>query len=162
METYNANLLVERSVELAREIVKAGGGVIFENPCDRGDNESEDSMIRDRFETRFTEHAPLRKHSSMIILREEKQLQSVMFPQCALGSKFQKWTTLWYSADLANQLDSLHICTCERGHTHAEVARGRRENGKWVSTEAAAYPKGMNKRIATTIKERVNIKKTEG
>ena len=38
----------------------------------------------------------------------------------------------WYSNDLAKQLDSLHICTCIRGHTHAEVARGRRDNGDWV------------------------------
>ena len=44
-----------------------------------------------------------------------------------------------------------------RGHTHAEVARGRRDNGDWVSAEAAAYPKGMNERIATAIKEGINI-----
>ena len=48
-EVDNANLLVERSVEIAKEITKAGGSVIFENPCDRGDNESEDSIIRDRY-----------------------------------------------------------------------------------------------------------------
>ena len=45
---------------------------------------------------------------------------------------FQKWTTLWYSEDLADTLDDLHLCACQKGHKH-KVARGKGTNKDWIS-----------------------------
>ena len=54
-----ANKLVERSVTLARAIVSSGGHVLFENPPDRGDKESQDSMLRRLYQAEWENHAPL-------------------------------------------------------------------------------------------------------
>ena len=161
-ELDNANLLVERSVIIALAIANRGGSVLFENPCDRGDRTAQDSIIRDRYEVRYKDHASLWNHPTMIRMKETLNLKSVTFPQCALGGKYQKWTTLWYSTDMANELNKLHICTCRRGHTHAEIARGRDERGKWRSAEAAAYPEQMNKTIARAIKEAITAQENRG
>ena len=69
---------------------------------------------------------------------------------------------LWYSTDMANELNKLHICTCRRGHAHAEVARGRDERGKWRSAEAAAYPERMNETIARAVKEAITAQENRG
>ena len=42
-----ANKLVERSIELARAIATAGGHVLVENPPDRGNDATNDSVLSD-------------------------------------------------------------------------------------------------------------------
>jgi hypothetical protein len=57
---------VERSIEIARAIVKNGGSVLFENPVDRGNKTTTDTNTKDRHEHRYKNHAPLWNHPSMI------------------------------------------------------------------------------------------------
>ena len=97
----------------------------------------------------------------MIKAKENLNLKEVTFPQCALGGEFQKWTTLWYSEDLADTLDDLHICTCEKGHKH-KVARGKGTKKDWISAEAAAYQSGMNRAIALAIKQAIQKQRDRG
>ena len=156
-ELDNANQLVERSIEIAHAIIKNGGSVLFENPVDRGNKTATDTNTKDRYELRYKSHSPLWNHPSMIKAKQDLNLKEVSFPQCALGGEFQKWTTLWYSEDLADSLDDLHICACHKGHKH-KVARGKGTNKDWISAEAAAYPPGMNKAIARAIKVDLEVK----
>ena len=142
-----ANTLVERSVQLARAIVARGGHVLFENPPDRGDCTSDDSVIRRLYQQEWGDHAPLWEMQVMKDAKRDLGLCAVTFPQCQLGSRFQKFTTLWYSPALAPVLDKLHICDCHCT-SHREIARGRDRNRKWISAEAAAYPAQMNAILA--------------
>ena len=160
-EVDNANKLVARSVELARAIVAAGGEVLFENPCDRGSTDDEDSTVRDRYRAQWSSHAPLWLHPAMVRMRHELGLRAVTFPQCALGGLFQKWTTLWYSRGLDATLRGLRACDC-RHTTHAEVARGRGMHGRWHSAEAAAYPARMNELIADAVEGAIQAQRARG
>ena len=89
-----ANKLVERSVKLARAIVSSGGHVLFENPPDRGDRDSQDSMLRRLYQTEWKNHAPLWLLKIMKAAKRDLNLREITFPQCALGSKYQKYTFL--------------------------------------------------------------------
>ena len=160
-EVDNANALVSRSVEIARAVLRAGGDVLFENPCDRGSRDDEDSVVRDRYKAKWADHAPLWLHPEMVELRRDTGLRAVTFPQCALGGSFQKWTTLWYSQGFAEKLDTLTTCTCTHGY-HSDIARGRGLRGRWHSAEAAAYPARMNKLIADAIHDCIAIQRRGG
>lgn len=87
-------------------------------------------------------------------MKRELGLREVTFPQCALGGKFQKMTTLWYSPVLRKTLDNLHMCVCKHDR-HAEVARGQNQDRRWKSAEAAAYPAQMNQLLATAMNDAV-------
>ena len=147
-----ADTLVERSCELAVAIVSAGGNVLFENPCDRGGIDSDDSLLRGLYNSQWKDHSPLWLHPAMLRLRGRIPLKTVTFAQCQLGGRFQKYTTLWYSPALAPTLDDLHMCLCKCGNIHTEVARGKSTDEKWISAEAAAYPKQMNQQIVTSFR----------
>ena len=132
-----ANLLVERSVAVARAIHEAGGQFVIENPVTRSDPST------DHFRWRWRSHASLWMHRLVKALAAERWTRTVTFPQCALGGAFQKFTTLLFSVDLERHFSYLGDlrCTHER---HAKQARGRDPDGKWRSAEAAAYPSAMN------------------
>ncbi len=93
-EVQNANLLMLRSIELATAICQHGGQVIFENPVDRGNHDSHDSVVRDRHDPAWAQHAPLWTMPAMVAMRTLLGLQEVTFAQCRMGGDFQKWTTL--------------------------------------------------------------------
>ena len=99
-------------------------------------------------------HAPLWILDEMLQMKHDLRLKEVTFPQCALGSKYEKYTTLWYSAAMAPTLDQLHVCSCRCG-VHAEVARGRDSAKQWRTAEAAAYPRRMNEILAQAAAEAV-------
>ena len=160
-EVDNANKLVERSVELARAVVASGGQVLFENPCDRGSTDDEDSTVRDRYRAQWSAHAPLWLHPAMVRMRLDLGLHAVTFPQCALGGAFQKWTTLWYSHGLHGTLGGLQACACCHT-THSEVAHGRGMRGRWHSAEAAAYPARMNELITDAIEGAISAQRARG
>ena len=120
---------------------------MFENPCDRGDNKSHDSTVRALYQEKFKDHAPLWCMKAMQNMKRDLDLMEVTFLQCALGGKYEKYTTLWYSRGLAPTLDNLHICTCRHG-SHTDRAWGRQGSKAWKSAEAAAYPAKMNEILA--------------
>ena len=142
-----SNQLVDRAVTIARAIVEHGGDVCFENPCDRGGQDDEDSVVRSLYQKEWGAHGPLWRMPAMINMKRDLNLHAVSFPQCALGGRFQKYTTLWFTARLAPVLNTLNACTCTHDK-HAEVAKGMNQARKWRSAEAAAYPAQMNTTLA--------------
>jgi ribonuclease HI len=151
-EVNNANLLVERSAHLATLICQSGGAIIFENPPDRANPTSHDSVVRSLYDPKWSSHCPLWLHPVMEAIKHDLDLREVTFSQCMMSSAFQKVTTLWYSDSLAPVLDQLQMCQCTHGSgAHPEVARGKTANNDWMSAEAAAYPARMNEILADAI-----------
>jgi hypothetical protein len=141
-----ANKLVERSVTLARAIVSSGGHVLFENPPDRGDKESQDSMLRRLYQAEWENHAPLWLLRVMKAAKRDLNLREVTFPQCALGSKFQKYTTHGtHQRSRPFLTNSTYAIVDIRT---VNLARGRDRARNWKSAEAAAYPAQMNAILA--------------
>ena len=97
----------------------------------------------------------------MTALRAELGLRAVTFPQCALGGRFQKWTTLWYTPRLHGVLHALSACACQHS-SHAKIAHGRGLRGRWHSAEAAAYPAQMNNVIADAMEDAIRQREQEG
>ena len=134
---HDANLLVERSVAVARLIRSQGGSFVIENPVTRSDR------LSDLYRWVWRSHASLWMHELVRQLRDERWTREVSFPQCALGGIFQKWTMLLYTEDLHPVLSKLQDLGCSHAQ-HQDVAVGIGEDGKWRSASAAAYPVAMN------------------
>ena len=132
-----ANILVERSVLIARAVRAAGGTFLIENPPTRSDPASE------LYRWMWRSHASLWMHPSVAALVAESSSRMATFPQCALGGEFQKWTSLLYSVELEPSLAHLRKLTCVHAR-HAKQATGQDPDGKWRSAGAAAYPAAMN------------------
>jgi hypothetical protein len=133
----DSDLLVERSVAVARLIRSQGGSFVIENPVTRSDKSSH------LFRSVWRSHMSLWMHKLMRQLRDERWTREVSFPQCALGGTFQKWTTLLYTECLHSVLSKLGDFGCNHS-THQDVAVGIGEDGKWRSASSAAYPMAMN------------------
>ena len=156
-EVHNANKLAERSIHLATLICQQNGAVIFENPPDRANRDSHDSVVRGLYNPKWYNHCPLWLLPAMVAAKQDLDLREVTFSQCMLSSPFQKFTTLWYSSNLAPILDQLQTCQCTHGSgAHPEVARGKTANNDWMSAEAAAYPARMNEILADAIQHHCN------
>ena len=132
-----SNILVERSVLIARAIRAAGGSFIIENPATRSDPKS------DLYRWMWRSHASLWLHPAVAALAAETSSRMATFPQCALGGQYQKWTSLLYSVELESSLSQLRRLTCTHVR-HAKQAAGQDPDGKWRSSDAAAYPAAMN------------------
>ena len=137
-----SDVLVQRSVEVARAIRDAGGVFIIENPITRSDPED-----AEHFRWVWRSHYSLWMHPAMRELAAEADVAAVKFPQCALDGNFQKWTQLLYSSVLEPSLGPLGKLVCTHGK-HALQAKGRGPDGKWRSADAAAYPAAMNAVLA--------------
>ena len=137
-----SNLLVERSVQLARAIKAVGGQFVIENPVTRSDPRSE------HYRWVWRSHGSLWMHPAVSELLGERWTRVVDFPQCALGGAFQKFTTLAYSVDLEPGLRPLAALRCTHDR-HVRQAVGLDSEGKWHSATAAAYPADMNALLAT-------------
>jgi hypothetical protein len=135
-----SDLLVERSVAIARAVHDSGGEFVIENPVARSD------PITEHYRWKWRSHAALWSLPLLKALRKERWTRSVTFPQCALGGAFQKWTTLLYSVGLEPSLRSLGELRCDHAR-HPRQASGL-EDGKWKSADAAAYPAEMNALLA--------------
>ena len=76
-------------------------------------------------------------------LVDELKMKSCTFAYCRLGSSYQKYTSLFYTAEAATILNALNgpefRCNHPRG-AHAEKAGGRDAGGEFASAKAAAYP----------------------
>ena len=91
-----ANLLVRRTVLIAQALADAGATFIIENPPDRGDGPL--------YQAKFASHAPLWLVPEMVELVQRTGARMITFPQCALGSKYQKWTSLLVSPELEKSI----------------------------------------------------------
>ena len=138
----DSNLLVERSVAIARAMRAAGGQFIIENPVTRSDPST------DHYRWVWRSHASLWMHPAVSALLKERWCRTVDFPQCSLGSDFQKFTTLAYSVDLEAGMRPFAALRCTHAR-HLRQATGLDEHGQWQSTHAAAYPAEMHVWLAS-------------
>ena len=151
------NKLLDRTVELiitARHS-PARTTIIAENPADR-------SIVGTNQYSR-----DLEMHGSLFATSAFKKLQAAIpdssmctFAQCrfnnsmGVGHPYQKYTTLWYTNDAAHVLDQLNEPSFQCNHpegTHEKKAGGRGADGRWESKASAAYPDGLNVRIAMAL-----------
>ena len=86
--------------------------------------------------------APLWLVPEVVELVQRTGARMITFPQCALGSRYQKWTSLLVSPELEPFLRDLGSLACQHPHGHPAVAVGA------DSARAAAYPPEMNRRLA--------------
>lgn len=146
----DARALVERhndivtfTVTLALLAHARGIHYAVEQPADRGDDKS------DAYWPDMADCANMYLTPQMRLLHDATQPSARTFPQCALGSPAQKYTTIWTtSPSLANNFEGL---VCTHVGRHAEVAHGITDDGHYRSADAAAYPPEMNDLITAAI-----------
>ena len=136
--TYGAyiakhNEMVRRTCQIAITVWRRGGTVVIENPADVGDPESPVF----RWDARKAPAMWLMP--DMIEFAHETTALKVLFPQCALGSPFQKLTQLLVAGPRAFRLRPMGELGCACA-AHAKRAEGFDDVGKAHSAAAAAYP----------------------
>ena len=139
-ELKASNALLERTVNIAIAAAtsSARSSVILENPADR--SEAGDEICRD---PDFKDHGSMFRTKAFRRLLAAVNLAHVTFAYCRLGSPYQKYTTLYFTGDVASELSALggpeYKCNHSRGE-HEEKVGGQREDGSYASARAAAYP----------------------
>ena len=127
------NNFTRLSTELASIAWRAGATVVVENPSDRGDPDS--SLFR--WDARRAPSIWLT--DAMQRWKVETGASEIDFPQCAVGSRFQKWTRLLTAGPRAHRLQCLSRLECAHAK-HASRAQGFRPDGTAHSAAAATYP----------------------
>ena len=132
------------TVELARAASAAGIPWAVENPADRGEEGSPAWWRAKR------DHGSSLEAARVRALQAETAGQMATFPQCALGARVQKYTSLMHSASMLPTLSAWQWvkCTCPE---HAELAHGRGPDGSSRAEAAAAYPARANELIADAL-----------
>ena len=141
-ELSEANALVSRMCTLLRTGWAVGSQFAVENPIDRGDRALHRAFLDDT-------------HGSIWCMPEIQKLEldcggaRVHFSQCMFGAKWQKQTTLMYTAGFEKWLGALRTLQCTHT-THESDAGGQRDEvtKSWNSREAAAFPPQMNYYLA--------------
>ena len=133
---------------------RAGTEFVIENPADRGDATRPDLFVNEN-------HGPLWLVDSVCALAKMASTSTVTFAMCAFGAPWQKMTTLMYTAGMSAWLDPLRERRCTHS-SHPEVAGGKKANGTWSSTEAAAYPPDFNSYVAQAVASLVRQRQSIG
>ena len=143
-----ANGVWRALARLARAAHEAGGEFFIEHP-QRRDVRGERAYWEEQAAVATPGDLP-----ELLALERDTGAVRINFAQCALGSKYQKFTTLLCSPRLAAQLVGLQGACCSRclAHLpHAERARGRFADGSSRAAAAAAYPSEMCRAIAAAV-----------
>ena len=142
-----ANALWDNSALLAREQFAAGGEFVIEFPQRR--------YLRHTraYWPKMAERGVCVPGDLPSILALEADCQAVRVDirQCALGGRFQKFTTLLCSARISRELAFLRALPCDlcdRFVEHAERATGVFPDGSSRAAAAAAYPSELNRVLA--------------
>ena len=153
-ELRRANTITARLCALMILAHRAGTEFVIENPADRGDATRPDLFVNEN-------HGPLWLVDSVCALAKMASTSTVTFAMCAFGAPWQKMTTLMYTAGMSAWLDPLHERRCTHS-SHPEVAGGKKTNGTWNSTEAAAYPPDFNSYVAQAVASLVRQRQSFG
>ena len=132
-ELNRANDVTARMCALLLLAHRVGTQFIIENPADRGDVSVPDLFINE-------EHGPLWLVKAVIALSKHTAARVVTFPMCSFGARWQKYTTLMYTAGFDSWLDVLSGRKCDHAK-HEKVAGGDKTADVWNSSMAAAYPR---------------------
>jgi len=144
-EAANANLLLQRTVEIIRAIHSCGGFFVVENPIDRSDA---DLSARLRL-GHWPKHASLWAMEEIEELRKDTKAKTLHFPQCSLGQVAQKFTTLMFSSEL--DLSALEGLTCSHSRREHRWSNKRNADGSWATAALAAYPPELNRILAEAL-----------
>ena len=120
----------------------SGAEFILENPSDHGDPSNTYYFLD-------ATHVPLWNLKEVQLLQVASDATLISFPMCELGHASQKLTTLMVTPGVIKQLSFLTDLRCS--HKTHKPAGGETKNGKFTSSEAARYPKRMNKILAHAI-----------
>ena len=142
-ELRRANSITARMSALMILAHRAGTEFMIENPADRGDATRPELFVNEN-------HGPLWLVDSVCALAKMASTSTVTFAMCAFGAPWQKMTTLMYTPGMSAWLDPLRERRCTHS-SHPEVAGGKKTNGTWNSTEAAAYPPDFNSYVAQAV-----------
>ena len=139
-ELRRANLLLVRTVALAIacRFSPARTRISFENPADR-------SVVGSTaYLPELSDHGSILATTAFKRLIEVCELKSCTFAFCTMnGATVQKYTTIYYTPELAPVLDTLnepeYQCSHGKGG-HSGHVGGRDADGEFTSAAAAAYP----------------------
>ena len=154
-ELHRANEITRRTAALLGAALRVGADIVIENPSDRGD-QSVPWLFQE------ARHGPIWLDPHLVELWKTGSLERATFAQCMFGAPYPKYTTLWFSAGLAQQLQGLNrlLCTHAPG-THEAVSGGvQRADGTWNSADAAAYPADFNLYVSEAILARLVARET--
>ena len=130
-QVASANVIVERSIRIARAAAMSGATWVIENPPSRGAGS-------ERWQARYHLHASLWDVPCVQEFISEFSGQVVRFDQCSMGGKWQKWTQLAYDRRLV-AMDHWGAYRCSHAYVgHEAAALGD------SSAASAAYPMAMN------------------
>ena len=148
-ELADSNKLLKRSVDICIAAYESPRKttIIWENPIDRSDEASV------AYSEDLKDHGSLFATTEFIRLRDTiglNKCSTCTFAACMLGSKHQKYTTLFYTNDAASVLDSLNASEykCNHPREYHEPVGGQLDDGTWASGNAAAYSDKMNDFLA--------------
>ena len=146
LEADQANELAWRTAAIMQAVQRSGGVFIIENPVDRNGPVAEELGLR----FQMPEHVSLWQLEEMRALQGATGGVFVHFPQCALGGRTQKWTTLMYSPALRG-LAALGALRCTHTKQQHERSVGRDAYGNYLTAALAAYPPALNEAIAEAL-----------
>ena len=149
-----ANILVQRTCDIARELSKLGGVWIIENPVRRNDS----SGPWKRFDSgKFPKHGSLFQMPAIISLAHDVKAKVAHVPLCWFAHERadicdveQKYITLMYSPELEPALAFLHHTRCEH-LSHNNVAVGFAADGTSLGERTSAYPAELNRVLARAL-----------
>ena len=136
-----ANELASLVAVVAHTAEAAGIPWFIEQPADRGDKTS------DAYWDGLQDPPHMFNMPFFKVLRDAVKPTVVTFPQCALGARVQKFTSIMGNGGSADLLQVLDELRCTHQH-HDEVVKGMDERGQMRSAAAARYPPRMAQAIA--------------
>ena len=137
---------IDAAIRIAEMALTAGGSFIFENPAWRGGTSESNPL----FQQMWADHWSLFNEPRMLAFVSRTGGILSSFPQCALGGKFQKWTTTIASPDLAPFAQIISSLSCCHD-SHDQTAIGFNKDGESSSELAAAFSTRMNWLWATAL-----------
>ena len=133
LELRKDNTLVDRCVAILTAASSAGSEIVLENPADHGDRSNDHTFMNEN-------HGPLWMYPPLVSFSELIDAELITFPYCALGTPYQKYTSLLVSPGIAPALRFLGELKCDH-HKHESTAGGvKAADGTWNSRDTSAWP----------------------
>ena len=107
---YRSDYLLDFTLQVAEQVLRHGGEVIFENPLGRRLKVCPAAAFQ-------PDHWCIWDEPAMIAFAERAGAKLLHVPQCEYGGAFEKWTTLLCSAQAAANLRELNGIMGCRGAT---------------------------------------------
>lgn len=131
---FTSNALVHFTIDLATDVVRAGGEVTIENPSPRMDPQLPHVYWEEK-----AHHANLFRTKPMLDYAAATGSKEITVPLCSCGLDMQKYVTVLATKKAAKVLEPLDGLVCTH-KTHDEKAYGITSQGVRGGLRSAAYP----------------------